>query len=107
MKFILQPAPHPARANCIAAIRAAEPGTLVSLRPAKRTDAQNARLHAMFEDVARCEPNFTAEVWKRLLVDQFKADTLNDDFPKIKAYWLRDKIEMLPSLDRQRAVRAI
>ena len=104
MKFVIQPEPHPARANCITAILKAEPGTMVSLRPAKRTEEQNAKYHAMIEDIARHEPHFTAEVWKRLLVDQFKADTLNDEFPKIKAYWLREKIEMLPSLDRQRVV---
>lgn len=79
-------------------------GCSVQIRTAKRTDGQNARMHAMIEDIARHEPHFTAEVWKRLLVDQFKADTLNDEFPKIKAYWLREKIEMLPSLDRQRVV---
>jgi hypothetical protein len=103
-RFVIQPDPHPARANAVTAVLRAEVGTRVDIAPATQTDIQRDKYHAMIGDIAKHEAHFTAEVWKRLLIDQFKADTLNDAHPRLKAFWLREKIEMLPSLDRQRVV---
>lgn len=93
-----------ARRAAIEFIRTMPLGDKVLIRPAKQSDIQVEKYHAMIGDIAKHEPHFTPEVWKRLLVDQFKADTLGLEFPKLREYWLREKIEMRPSLDGQRLV---
>jgi hypothetical protein len=55
----------------------------------------------MIGDIAKqCKhinQTFDVETWKRLLVDAFKRDTIND--PDIGEYWRSNKLSMIPSLD--------
>lgn len=51
--FVLQPVPHPARANCIRAIQEAPDGWGVSISEPSKTRAQEMRYHAMIGDIAR------------------------------------------------------
>jgi hypothetical protein len=73
MKFILQPDPHPARENCIAAIRAAEDGMVVEIKEPTRNGDQNAKFHALCTDIAKSGVEWMgkprkADEWKVLLV---------------------------------------
>lgn len=94
-----------ARSRACAAINdPAFAGWLVQFKEPKQSDIQRERYHAMIDDIAEHEPHFTAEVWKRLLVDQFKAETNNHQFERLRDYWRRVKLEMMPSLDGQRMI---
>jgi hypothetical protein len=70
MKFVLRALPHQSRENCMRAIREAEDGTMVSLSEAKRSDEQNAKLHAMLGDIAKQKlwhgERLQLVEWKRL-----------------------------------------
>lgn len=79
-------------------------GHVVTIAPPARSDIQNSRMHAMITDVAKHERQFDAECWKRLLIDQFKAETNNDEFPRLREYWRRNEIRIMPSLDRRRVI---
>lgn len=73
MKFILQPAPHPARENCIAAVRNAPVGMCVEIKEPTRNGDQNAKFHALCTDIARSGVEWMgkprkADEWKVLLV---------------------------------------
>ena len=100
MKFTLVHAE--ARKRAIQAIHDAPDGVIVTFRQAKQSDIQREKYHAMIDDIAKHEPTFTAEVWKRLLVDQFKAETLKDD--ELGKYWAKESVQIVQSLDRQRVV---
>lgn len=67
--FILRPQPHLARFNALLAVQKAPDGYVVEIRPPKRTDAQNRKLHAMLGDVASQQTCYghklTVEEWKR------------------------------------------
>lgn len=72
-RFVIQPDPHPARANCIEAIRALGPGMVVEIREPKRTLDQNAKFHALCTDLAASPVEWMgkrrdAGEWKVLLV---------------------------------------
>ena len=79
-------------------------GWMVTFTEPKQSDIQREKYHAMIDDFAKHEPKFDAETWKRLLVDQFKAETNNDQFPKLRDYWRRNQIKIMPSLDGQRVI---
>lgn len=71
--FILQPSPHPARANAIRAIEQAPDGQVVTLAEPTRSLEQNAKFHALCDDIARSGITWagkrrTAAQWKVLLV---------------------------------------
>jgi hypothetical protein len=69
----------------------------VEVRPLTRTLDQNAKFHAMIGDIAKqmgeAGSSWTVEDWKRLLIDQFAADTD------------RRIGSVVPSLDGQRVVQ--
>ena len=49
----------------------APPGAVVNIREATRTNAQNAKMHAMLSDVARAKPDgrvHTTEQWKCIVM---------------------------------------
>ena len=75
---------------------------MVCFSEPSKTREQEERYHAMIGDVARSvrhlNRTFDTETWKRLLVDQFKRDTLKE--PECCAeYWRRNIFSMIPSLD--------
>lgn len=46
-------------------------GSILNIRPATRTNVQNAKMHAMLSDIARAKPEgrtLTADEWKCLLM---------------------------------------
>lgn len=52
-------------------IDAAPPGSVVNIKPPRRTLDQNAKLHAMISEVARAKPegrNYPVEIWKPLFL---------------------------------------
>ena len=79
-----------ARANAVQAVHDAPEGYSVEVKPVKRSLEQNAKLHALLQDIAEAlewaGKKRDVETWKRLLI----------------AAWLRargEPIEMLPALD--------
>jgi hypothetical protein len=63
---------------------------------------QEMKYHAMIGDISRhyehCGKKWDAEDMKRLLVDQFKRDTIND--PVTAQFWkAMGHLEMVPALD--------
>lgn len=69
--------------------------------PAKSRD-QEQKYHAMIGDIARqfqhCGKHWSADDMKRLLIDQFKRDTIND--VNIRDLWVSMGIvDMAPALD--------
>lgn len=94
---------HPtARARAAEGVRTAPEGYEVLIRPPRKSRDQEERYHAMFADIAEqwlfCGRKWDAESIKRLCVDQFKRETINDhDFA---ALW-RDMgtVELAPSID--------
>lgn len=94
-----------AKANAAAAMSdPAYAGHVVTISPPAQSDIQREKYHAMVADIAKHEKTFDKEVWKRLLIDQFKAETNNDDFPRLREYWRRNEIRIMPSLDRKRVI---
>jgi hypothetical protein len=60
------------RARAHHLIEAAPQGAVVNIRPATRTNEQNAKMWAMLSDVARAKPegrDLTADKWKALFMD--------------------------------------
>lgn len=62
-----------ARRNAIEAVRAAEQGMVVTIRKPNRTLDQNAKFHALCDDIAKARPEYAgirmdADDWKALLV---------------------------------------
>lgn len=68
-----------------------------------KTRLQEEKAHAMFGDIARQSKHlnqvFSADDWKRLLVAQFRIDSIASDIPRIKEYWIRNEFKLIPSLD--------
>lgn len=100
--FVLAEPPHPARENCKKAIDAAPVGFVVRISEPRRSLEQNDKMHAMIGDIADqymfCGRKWDAEDMKRLCIDQFRRDTIND--PDFKELWAEvSKIELAPSLD--------
>lgn len=69
----------------------------------EKTRLQEEKAHAMLHDIATQQKHlnkiFDVDGWKRLTVSQFRIDSIQNDVPRVKDYWLRNKIELVPSLD--------
>ena len=89
------------RTAAVKAIQSALEGSWAEVKPPSKTRDQEERYHAMIGDCARqCQHlnrQLDAATWKRLLVDQFRRDTLNDE--EIREYWKRNAPEFIPALD--------
>jgi len=89
--FVIQLDPHPARQRAIEAVRAAEVGMVVEVKPATRTSGQNERFHAICSDIAKSgmqwagKPRNAAQ-WKVLLVSGHAAAT-------------KEEFDMVPGLE--------
>lgn len=91
-----------ARRNAAAFVAQAPEGWRVTVEPPRKTRDQEERYHAMIGDIARqwqfCDRTWDAESMKRLLIDQFKRDTIND--PEFRDLWKQvGAIDMAPSID--------
>lgn len=107
--FILQPDPHPARANALQAVAEAPEGYVVTVAEPRKTRDQEEKYHAMFTDISRHVLHFGRKLpmkqWKRLLVEAFvfilreeaKGQGKPDPFP--------DEGCSLPSIDGLRVVQ--
>ena len=89
------------RTTAVEACQLAPEDSWVDIRPPSKTREQEERYHAMIGDCAKqCEHlnrRLDAVTWKRLLVDQFRRDTM--DIPELAEYWKRNALEFIPSLD--------
>lgn len=88
--FVFQPLPHPSRERAAKACMTAQDGDQCVIGPQKRSNAENALLHAMLQYISEHQTwagkKRDVETWKRLLV----------------AAWCRatnQHVEMLPALD--------
>lgn len=92
-----------ARANAEAAVRAAQDGYVVEIKPPTRTLEQNAKYHTIFTEISdRCEfmgRAWDVEDWKRLLVDAFAKVMRDAGTP------LHEDARVVPSLDGERVVQ--
>jgi hypothetical protein len=91
-----------ARARAVEAVREAPDGWTVLVREPQKSRDQEEKYHAMIGDIARhyefCGRHWDAEDMKRLLIDQFKRDTVSDpDF--VDEWKAMGSVEMAPSLD--------
>ncbi len=94
-----------ARQRAQQAVAQAEEGYVVTIKPPTRSLESNAKFHAMIADIARqydfCGKRLDPETFKRLAIDQFRADT-KDEFAE---EWRRvGSFELSPSLDGSRVV---
>ena len=74
----------------------------VLVRDAGKSRGQEEKYHALIGEIADqfqfCNRKWDAESMKRLLIDQFKRDTINDD--EFKELWkAMNDFEMAPALD--------
>lgn len=72
-RFILRPAPHPARSNCLKAVKEAPDNRVVTIAEPTRTTDMNAKFHAMAGDFAKSGMEWAgkkrnAQDWKILLI---------------------------------------
>lgn len=99
VKFILVHAA--ARQRALDAVRTAPEGMVVEIKPQTRSLPQNARMHAMFGDVAKQMTyrgeELLLEDWKRLLVDALWRATKDD--PDLAQEWEGLAPRTVPSLD--------
>jgi hypothetical protein len=69
----------------------------------EKTRIQEEKYHAMIGDVARQAKHLNqvldTESWKRLLVAQFRQDSIDNEIPRISDYWKRTEFRLMPSLD--------
>lgn len=76
-------------------------GTICEFRPARKSRDQESKYHVIIGEIAASHRHLNraldAETWKRLLVDQFRRDTLDDG--EIGEYWRQHPIEFIPALD--------
>jgi hypothetical protein len=82
-------------------------GWRVTFSPPRKTRDQEAKYHAMIGEIAKqwmfCDREWDSEDMKRLLIDQFRRDTVNDD--DLKEEWDHVAvIDMAPSIDRKGVV---
>lgn len=97
--FILTPVSRP---RAVAFVQDAPEGFVVKVSEPKKSRLQEEKYHAMIGDIAEqythCGRKVESESMKRLLIDQFKRDTIND--PDLADDWkAMGAIEMMPSLD--------
>lgn len=76
-------------------------GTVVEFKAARKSRSQEQKYHACINEIAASHRHLNraldAETWKRLLVDQFRRDTMDDE--EIGEYWRQHPIEFIPALD--------
>lgn len=99
-RFIL--AHDTARRLAIEYVRTAPEGWIVDVREPKRNLDQNAKFHAQIfaisEQFVFCNRYWDAEDMKRLLIDQFRRDTVDDS--EFREMWKEvGVVTMAPSLD--------
>lgn len=74
--FILQPLPHPARANCKTFLDRCPDGMVVTIQPPKRTLAQNAKMWALLTEISHQVEWYgqflTPEEWKDVFTASLK-----------------------------------
>lgn len=83
-------------------IYAAPDGWQVRITPPRKSRDQEERYHAMIGDIAKqfkfCERLWDAEDMKRLLIDQFRRDTVKDE--DFRELWAQvAKVDLAPSLN--------
>jgi len=90
------------RNQALVAIRGAPDDCAVKILPPSKSRDQEERYHAMIGDIAeQCQHLnrvFDAATWKRLLIDQFKRETLQEP-EECAEYWRRHQLTIIPSLD--------
>ena len=90
-----------ARQRALEAVKSASDGDTVEILPPSKSREQEARYHAMLADIVKqcshLNEKMDLETWKRLAVDQFRRDTLDD--PDIGEYWKGRGLRIVPSLD--------
>lgn len=101
MKLLVLSNPQARQAACSYVMQAPE-GWVVRISEPRKSRDQEEKYHAMIGDIAEqfrfCGRLWDAEDMKRLLIDQFRRDTINDsDFRELWAQVA--KIELAPSLD--------
>jgi len=74
----------------------------VSFQPVLKSRAQEQKYHAMIAEIAaqysHCGRQWDADDMKRLLLDQFRRDTVND--PELGPLWRHmGTLDMVPALD--------
>ena len=81
--FILAPAPHPARQNCLRAIQNAPEGMVVTIQEPKRTDRQNELIQPLIREwsekvdpiLINGEPTrLGMDDWRHILVAKFRRE---------------------------------
>jgi len=69
----------------------------------EKTREQEKKYHAMLSDIAEqamhLNMTFGLNDWKRLCVQQFRNDCIENDVPRLKEYWIRNEFKVVPSLD--------
>lgn len=69
----------------------------------QKTRDQECKYHGMIGDVARqcmhLNQVLDAESWKRLLVHQFRTDSIESGVERVAEYWKRNEVKLMPSLD--------
>lgn len=93
-----------ARDNAKKAIDAAEVGYVVTIKPPLKSRDQEAMYHAIFGEAAKkcrhLNEAFDLEGWKRLLIQQFATDALQDPHcSQVIREDLTGAVRMVPSLD--------
>jgi len=83
--FVLQPAPHPARRNAIAAVESAPDGDTVTIAEPTKKRIQEEKYHAMMADIAQ-QATYAGKKWdeydmKRILIDEFADEMRNAGTP--------------------------
>lgn len=96
-----------ARRSCAAFAMEAPEGWSAVFSEPRRNSEQNAKFHAQISEIAEVfrfnGRRLDDESMKRLLVDQFKHETVSD--PDLAEHWrAMDQIEMMPSLDGARVI---
>ena len=69
----------------------------------ERSLEQNKKIHAMLADIAEQSRHinrvFDVDSWKRLCVKQFADDCIENNIERLSEYWLKNKVELVPSLN--------
>lgn len=70
--FVIQPYPHPSRANAVNAVSIAPEGMVVTIAQKTRSSEQNALLHKLLSEIAKRKEfggkKRTPEQWKLIMV---------------------------------------
>lgn len=90
------------RMRAVRACQDAPQGWQVQLSD-KRSNEQNARMHAMLSDVAKqcshVNVKFSPDDWKRLCVDMFRRECLQGDDDRLIEYFKANGLRFAPALD--------